>query len=127
MATLVAAALELPVSASVCCLLVSSALLVHSVGAEQLFRTFLRPAPCSVPCAVVPAVKMGFTGIVFLLFKRAFSVRCLCLCGCLCLLYYITQGITGPGKTLCSGDSPVPPQLAWEGLLIVTLQETESP
>lgn len=100
MATLMAAALELPVSASVCCLLVSSALRVHSVGAEQPFRTFLRPAPCLVPCAVVPAVKMGFTGIVFPLFELAFSVRCLCLCGCLCLLYYITQGITGLGKNL---------------------------
>lgn len=44
--------------------------------------------PALIPFAVVPAVKMSFTGIVFLLLNHTFAVRCLYVAMCVFLLLH---------------------------------------
>lgn len=69
---------------------------------EQPFLTF----PCPPPPALIPfaAVKMGFTGIVFLLSNCIFC-KVLGVCVCVCFLYYIMQDTATLGESSSFTDS----------------------
>lgn len=85
---LVAVAEELLVPSYVCCLFIS-----NTIFRQQCrYGTAFSHLPCPLPPALIPfaAVKMRFTGIVFLLLNCIFC-KVLGVCVCVCFLYYIMQ------------------------------------